>query len=444
MSRVLRTVVRKQYRTRTAGSVALIVVASAVMLVFSSGSSAKAAADPTSDQASHAIQLRTELGLRSDAAFVQSIESNPKANRSFGIAMTSEEVTSVQSKQDSVTKILPQLTSDLETTATFAGLYFDFPTDVLTIQTTGDGASLNPILDKYADSGVRFRVQPVGNSEAELSALQAEITGSLDSWRSRGVQIVVVGVDVKANDVEVTVANLTDSERDALVQPYGSRVSVAAGEVPQAATCNSRTDCGSPMKGGLEIVSWAAICTSGFVFRDIPYPGAWYVSTAGHCINDAGIGANWTHHGSVFGTGSSSFYYSGSSADVGYTVLSAVASPGNQLMAIGPTDVRSITSWDLNSQQIVGVLVCRAGETSGYGCGLINATDQDSYVSGTLIHHLWKVNFGSNLGDSGGPFFEEDAGYGSLVSTITGGTYYSTLEWIYDSTGKEICTSSSC
>lgn len=88
----------------------------------------------------------------------------------------------------------------------------------------------------------------------------------------------------------------------------------------------------------------------------------------------------------------------------------------------------------------------RAGAASGFTCGRIDRRDMSVYVGGILINHLWRVDYTSALGDSGGSMIYGNSGLGSL-SAFTGNpakSFYSTLEWIYDTTGKTICTSSSC
>lgn len=212
--------------------------------------------------------------------------------------------------------------------------------------------------------------------------------------------------------------------------------------------CNSRFDCAGPIKGGLAIIDYYgdSLCTSGFVFRDIPYAGAWYASTAGHCINNNGNGVSWLHNGTTFGTSSSYVFYYGANVDNGFIVLPAVANPGNKVFASSTSDVRSMTSWYLNYEQIVGLTACRAGRTSDYTCGSIDGTNFDVYAGGILIHHMWRTDYRSAGGDSGGSVIFGGSGMGTLssYSVSPAKSFYSTLEWIYDTQGKTICTSAGC
>lgn len=329
---------------------------------------------------------------------------------------------------------------------TFAGLYIDRQAnDVVDVATTGAVDEYNAALATYASQLVRFRVRTVTYSLTELKTVQSKIESDFKSLCAADVPIVAVGVDVVANRVRITLTRLDSAQATSLQSTYGPRIELVQGEEPHFATCVSRQNCGSPIKGGIEIQdAYGTICTSGFISRDISYAGAAYVLTAGHCININGLGVTWLHNGSSIGSASSEFYSNGSNVDAGYITLSTTASPGNQVFASSTSDIRSISSWNLNSQQTVGSTICRSGRTSGYTCGSVDQTDQTVYVSGILIYHMWRTSFASAGGDSGGSMIYGNAGLGVLSATTSSNSYYSTLEWIYDTTGKTICTSSGC
>jgi hypothetical protein len=135
--------------------------------------------------------------------------------------------------------------------------------------------------------------------------------------------------------------------------------------------------------------------------------------------------------------------------DVGYILLSAAASPGNQLFVSTPTDIRSINEWYWNGQQIVGATVCISGATSAYKCGGITQTDWNGPVSysgfGTYqMYNLWKTDIVSAAGDSGGPVFSGLRAYGVHSAGSGTSTLYTPLGTVYSSTGKQVCITSGC
>lgn len=199
------------------------------------------------------------------------------------------------------------------------------------------------------------------------------------------------------------------------------------------------------MKGGLAIFDWYSFpCSAGFISRDVPYPGAYYLMTAGHCIALAGLGLPWFHNGSSFGTSSSQFFYSGSDADAGYVLLSSAANPGNLVFAASATDVRPMTGWWGNAAQYVGQYACKSGARTNYSCGYITYQDYSILVEGTWIDHMSQIALNADKGDSGSPIISIDKGLGILSAGSAYNVWYSTLEWIPITTGKEICISALC
>ena len=68
-----------------------------------------------------------------------------------------------------------------------------------------------------------------------------------------------------------------------------------------------------------------------------------------------------------------------------------------------------------------GAAVCRSGSTSGYHCGLVQATDATvNYGNGTVITGLTQTSVCADPGDSGGPFVTPDSA--QAQGTLSGGT----------------------
>ena len=88
------------------------------------------------------------------------------------------------------------------------------------------------------------------------------------------------------------------------------------GRAGQPPTCQSRSDCGPRVMGGLQITFTGWSCTTGFVaqgHRDSKL----VVLTAGHCLAGSGLSALWSHHGMAIGRASVEAFRPGSNADVG-------------------------------------------------------------------------------------------------------------------------------
>jgi hypothetical protein len=162
------------------------------------------------------------------------------------IALTADELRQVEATQETVHSILEPLTRKLEADPHFAGLYLEFAGPVLDIATTADPSTVEADLRDFRNSGVVFRVRRVANSLLELQQLQEQVTGDWHDWLDAGVEIASVGVDEKANLLEVTIVSASSDPDSAarLTARYGPRITVVLGTRIEPAVCTSRSDCG--------------------------------------------------------------------------------------------------------------------------------------------------------------------------------------------------------
>jgi hypothetical protein len=355
-------------------------------------------------------------------------------------------------QQELVRSVRGEAKVQLEKDPGFAGTWLDVDAGwVVDVATTGDPAAVEEVLAAFKDRGVGFRVRKVEYTLAELRALHEEVKGDAATWQQQGLTITSIRVDVKANRLAIGVQDLSPEAANSLQSGYGDRVTTHAEGVATAAVCSSRFNCAGPMKGGLAIQDYYGdgVCTSGFVTRDIQWAGAYYLMTAGHCLNFNGNGVSWLHNALTFGTSSSFFFFPGSDVDVGYVLLSAAASPGNQIF-VSTTDIRSMTGFVPNVDQDLGDWVCKSGRTTNYSCGQIDEIDVSKLVSvpsgNILIDHYWGVGMPGDLGDSGSPMMFGTNGYGifSAIDFNTQTVYYSTMDWIRLTTGKTMCVNAAC
>ena len=230
-------------------------------------------------------------------------------------------------------------------------------------------------------------------------------------------------------------------------QPAATPAPVAARSVPATkvgdASCHTRADCGSRIRGGLRITETGWACTTGFVARDAR-TGTRYVLTAGHCVSGSGLTAQWSHHGRVIGRAALQGLHEGSSADVGAIEIDGSAGI-DQVVASDVLDIRSVTGAAPDASQTVGSFVCRAGATSGWACGEIVAADVDAYIQGIRIHHGWWIDIPSAPGDSGAPVVDaQGRAAGIVIGTTETRSLYSTVDGIYAELGLRPCLDRSC
>lgn len=192
-------------------------------------------------------------------------------------------------------------------------------------------------------------------------------------------------------------------------------------------------DAGS-LVGGTAIATIGTRCSDGFSVRR----GATaYLLTAGHCTAE---GTTWNgpdrrRIGTVERTA-----YPGD--DYGLIrVADTAAWRGSGRVQGGPT----VTG---TTEAPTGSRVCRSGSTSGYHCGVVQATDVTvNYGTGTVITGLTRTTVCADPGDSGGPFVTPDSAQaqgtlsGGSGDCVAGGTtYFEPLGPVLASTGLTLVT----
>jgi streptogrisin C len=162
-----------------------------------------------------------------------------------------------------------------------------------------------------------------------------------------------------------------------------------------------------PLVGGAAITTTGTRCSDGFSARRGPTT---FLLTAGHCTAE---GRTWNGPdrqpiGTVVRT-----EYPGHDFGI-VQVTNTAAWRGSGQVTGGPTITGAITA-------ATGSSVCRSGSTSGYHCGLVQATDVTvNYGSGTVITGLTQTTVCADPGDSGGPYVTPDTA--QAQGTLSGGT----------------------
>jgi len=392
------------------------------------------------------VAFRQEFGLRSDSAWVASVDAAPDADRTYGVALTTDEANGLRTR-DSISNQIGPLTDALEQTGSFGGLFIDQAAGgVIDIATTSDPASLTSVINAGVPAGATTRTRVVQFTYDELSALKSRISSDFDVWKEKGAILASVGVDVRENRVAVSVAGTNDDATlSEIAVMYGPEVQVTAGELPVLAACVDRTNCGSPLKGGLWVSAPGWACTATLQARSSSAPYQHYGMTAGHCINDAGISATWSHHSTAIGSGAFNGFYNNSLADIGLFWASSQPTPRNLVYASSHLDIRNITGELTDAQQPVGAQICKSGANSGWLCGQVTATNVDTTYGSVRIFDTWRTNFGGLNGDSGGTMMNNITSIGGVLSGFVGSsTIYSTIDNVKLTVGIVPCYTAAC
>ena len=219
---------------------------------------------------------------------------------------------------------------------------------------------------------------------------------------------------------------------------------VATEEATNRASCRSRDDCGSPLKGGLRITFTGWACTIGFIAQDAE-THALYTVTAGHCISGSGVYAQWSHHGAVVGRAALNAFEDEPAIDAGAIEIQA-ASVNDELYATGQDDIRPVTAFVPDDAQVLGTEVCRAGGTLlGWSCGHIVSRDIPTTIEGKHVDHTWWTDFPSASGDSGSPVIDREGRLlGIAVATTATQTVYVPVEDVMKALHVRPCVHADC
>ena len=208
-------------------------------------------------------------------------------------------------------------------------------------------------------------------------------------------------------------------------------------------SCQSRSDCGAPLKAGLRITFTGWACTSGFLARDRAN-AKFYLVTAGHCLVSSGLPARWSHGAVEVGRGVKAFFGDAHATDAGTIDVSDVG-PRNLVFASGPFDLRAIEAVRAERSQVIGTGVCRSGGAGGWRCGTISRADVDVTIRGHVVRHTWWTDFPSAEGDSGAPVFDKDGALaGIIVATTASESVYLSAAAVSAALGVVPCLDPEC
>jgi streptogrisin D len=312
----------------------------------------------------------------SSTGFASSAERVAVADLASAAGLSTADARSVLAAQATQTALAGRLTSRLGDAA--AGSWIDATTGSLVVNVVSADAART-----VRESGATAKT--VSRSYAQLTAIK----NSLDAYR--GIANTSWGVDVKANQVVVTIGDAT---------PAGaSRLAAAAARFGDAVRVERTADrYDRLLRGGDAIlIVGGGRCSAGFNVTGSR------VLTAGHCTEGL---PNWQN--------------------LGPTIASSF--PGNDYGIIrntaGVSQPGTVNLYNGSSQDItrpanptVGQSVCKSGSTTRVTCGSVQQLNVTvNYGGGDIVGGLTRTNACADRGDSGGSWFA-----GSTALGLTSG-----------------------
>lgn len=441
--------VRSRVRALLPGLILLISLGSQPAVAGTPADVADGAIDPAAARRD-AVRIRTFLGFPVDSATVEAALADRVTYPSveYGTPMTLAEAAEV-SRRIEVQNHLEGAVAELSATPGAAGFYLDHAdrgAPVFLI--AGDPGNLAPRLRAALPAGTEFRVESATYSERDLLALQAAIEEDRSKLALSGVVVISTGLDTPKNRVIVGVDGDLDTAATVLHR-YGDALEFRKDRASVADAC-TYSNCWLPekAKGGIHVYKTVSVypCTSGFMVRR-PGTSTYGIMTAGHCIEvNGGYGQTFKHGTStVYTVGTSRYetWAAGWDADAGIIDLSsgAVPTPKNtfHVKEGGVNIVRSLNAVTSHAAQSVGLYVCRSGLGTGAStCGHVvykNVTRPSCVGTDCRnIDYQFEVDFDSTGGDSGGPIYANNNGYGLHVHSDPDNAtdphgWYSSLEF---------------
>lgn len=233
--------------------------------------------------------------------------------------------------------------------------------------------------------------------EFTLSELAAIQNSAVDLAQNIGIP-VDTSIDLTKNNVELAVTDI-DAFNGALAD-NGLQLPENVNLIQVTALSSTES-----IYGGLPLSSGS--CTVGFGVKNSS--GTTGIVTAAHCPNSLSFGGTILPFQSQVYFGSTDMQWH---TAPGTTVENDVKTGS----FFGVTTWRNMTGTVNRSAQSVGSQVCKYGNTTGYGCGLITSTSHRAANTPSATATYIRVSKnGLTLtagGDSGGPWFNGNSAYG--------------------------------
>lgn len=352
------------------------------------------------------ISFRREFGLRSDAAFVESLRAS--VSLSWGVPLTAAEEADLASRVR-IQDALPPLKAALENMQGFGGIYIDQADGGTVVIEIADGRplQLDPAVQALVPDGASLRFLSVQYSQAQLREIREVVRLRMVAGEAG---LMSVKTSVRDNVVIVGVENVSGPLAESLRSEFGDAVQVESGSRLRNTACISRLEC-TPWRAGLRVTRTGGACTAAFMAKS---GASWYWLTAGHC---GGFNSLWWHDDAQAGLMTLKYYFQNSNGDAAAIKLSAPQQ--NWLYVTGGEPARVITSREGQEADTVGNSVCMSAYPTGFWCGVITNTDWSGEDENLVLQDKIRVaTYCNEYGDSGGPVF-----YGNKAKGLNKGFF---------------------
>jgi hypothetical protein len=376
------------------------------------------------------------LAVLTASAFLSAQAPSSAVATDTAVADTDASSSTIARQQE----LLP-LVSAARADAHFAGAYFD--DDRLTVVSTAPQVTQANLADLVPLNATVDYVLGA-NDYATLVTTRDHFIEDAQAGPHDFV-VKSLAIDPRRNRVVIGISE----GLEAAIEFYQRRLAPGLVEVHEEAAGEggllacTEDDCGT--KGGLKIkhifATGTVTCTSGFLVRR-DGTSSKYMLTAGHCIKKIGgitSTVPWKNGAKTITWGKSLNYEFDENGpgsinnDQGvFSLGGVVPTAWNQYFTGSPSPVSIVGELDV-TQQVPGIVVCRYGITSGWGCGTVTRTDLYITLSeGTILHNTWEVRHKSAHGDSGaGYIYYAIYGVYLAAGVLSAGDYRSGVDYTY-------------
>lgn len=249
------------------------------------------AADGT-DEASvgEAVRFRGAVGFRSGRDFVAGTFSDPAySSVGWSVPLSKAEADEL-ARRSRVQLSLDEAFAFAQKQSRFAGAYIDNSDQGRpTFLFTGGVEAFRDDLARRLPDGLDFGVRRVDHSWDDLQATKKAISADRDQLAAAGIDVTLIGQQVRKNIVVVGIMEVTEEARQRLGE-YGDNVTAFRQTPGLADACNGVGDC-APTKSGIKILAEEEgfFCTAGYLAnRTDVNPDQKVIITAGHCLQFSG------------------------------------------------------------------------------------------------------------------------------------------------------------
>lgn len=431
------------------------------------GSGSLSAAEQRDARIAAAIELRRELGLRADRAYVARLSASEGDVEQFGLALTDSERGALRRRERATQAVSAAVERYAKRhQSTFAGFFIDQDSGgvVRAGFTSGAADRLDALRDRVPFPA-RVDTFRADFSQRDLAGFARRVASDLRDLNALGVH--QVAVDVARNAVSVEASDPSPGLEAGLEQRYrGAPIEVEASDPAELAANYERFQV-PPMVGALQIFrnveGGQVLCSAGFVGQARGSSRRSLI-TAGHCGDR---GQRWFHRrkrGGTYDIGrvTRDSFEDGSTADAmliarrGFEGAPFIYTPGRQAGRDNPRrQLRGIRSAQRKGGAVQGEIVCRSGWASdeflgqGVFCGPVEETNVTALVfpGPVLLRRQVSADVNVCSGDSGGPVYKRhqakgivSAGAEPISPECSAQLLYSQIGFVEDRLDADVVT----